>query len=69
MEDVVMTEFMSEYTRWLNFADSETKKELEGIKDNEQEIQYRFSSNLSFGTAGLRGIMMAGRNAMKNITI
>ena len=64
-----MTEFMSEYNRWLNFADSETKKELESIKDNEQEIQYRFSSNLSFGTAGLRGIMMAGRNAMNVYTV
>ncbi len=64
-----MTEFMSEYHRWLKSADSETKKELEGIKDNEQEIKYRFSSNLSFGTAGLRGIMMAGRNAMNVYTV
>lgn len=64
-----MTKYRSEYQRWLNFADKETAKELEKIKDDEKEIEYRFSKNLAFGTAGLRGIMMPGLFAVNAYTV
>ena len=64
-----MNDFMKEYERWLQNADEETVKELQALKGNEEEIAYRFKSGLSFGTAGLRGIMMAGLNAMNVYTV
>ena len=64
-----MNDFMKEYQRWLENADPETVKELKALEGNEEEIAYRFKSGLSFGTAGLRGIMMAGLNAMNVYTV
>ena len=49
MEDVVMTEFMSEYNRWLNFADSETKKELESIKQSKKDLCSKNFKKLGVG--------------------
>ena len=50
------------YNNWL--ADSrlngEAKAELETIKGNEKEIEYRFGAELEFGTAGMRGIIGYG---------
>ena len=59
------------YEQWLNnpFFDEGTKKELEAIKENEEEIKDRFYKNLEFGTAGLRGIMGAGTNRMNKYTV
>ncbi|MBR6603933.1 MAG: hypothetical protein IKK94_07955 [Clostridia bacterium] len=42
---------------------------LIAIKDDEKEIKSRFSSFLSFGTAGLRGTMKVGMNAMNRHTV
>ena len=50
-------------------VDKETKAELEAIRDDEEEIRFRFTSYLEFGTAGLRGIMCAGTNAMNRYTV
>lgn len=52
-------EYEQKYLSWLNnsFFDEETKKELESIKDNKEEIKERFYKDLEFGTAGLRGIV------------
>ncbi len=52
--------------RWLTspVVDDQTKGELTAIGENEQEIASRFGSTLSFGTAGLRGILGAGTNRM-----
>ena len=60
-----------EYQRWLNSsdADKKIKKELYNIKGNEEEITSRFALPLSFGTAGLRGIMRAGINGMNVYTV
>ena len=43
------------YEEWLSnpYFDKATKKELESIKDNENEIKERFYTELEFGTAGL----------------
>lgn len=59
------------YEKWINntFFDEETRKELEEIKENKEEIKDRFYKNLEFGTAGLRGIMGAGTNRMNKYTV
>ncbi len=45
------------------------KAELVSIENDEKEIKSRFSSYLSFGTAGLRGTMKVGMNAMNVHTV
>ncbi len=59
------------FDKWIvNNKLSETEKnELISIKDDENEIKSRFSSYLSFGTAGLRGTMKVGMNAMNRHTV
>jgi len=61
-----MRNYREEYEYWLasDVVDEETKEELRSIADDEAEIEGRFMKMLSFGTAGLRGIMKAGLNAM-----
>lgn len=60
-----------EYKRWIESdkVDQVTKAELCSIKDNEKEIEFRFSKYLEFGTGGLRGTMNAGTNAMNVYTV
>ena len=55
---------MYDLWRTADCFDADTKKELEAIKDDENEIQERFYKQLEFGTAGLRGIIGAGTNRM-----
>ena len=64
-------EYLEKYNEWIKneLFDSETKKELMQIKDNDEEIKDRFYKNLEFGTAGLRGIMGAGTNRMNKYTV
>ena len=54
------------YTEWLNnpYFDEAFRAELESIKHNEDEIEDRFYRDLEFGTAGMRGVIGAGRNRM-----
>ena len=54
------------YALWMNSPDidEQTKAELFAIKDDPQEIEERFYTELEFGTAGLRGILGAGDNRM-----
>ena len=63
--------YKENYKRWLNeeSVSKELKDELLAIENCEDEIKYRFSSYLSFGTAGLRGKMLAGTNAMNVHTV
>ncbi len=66
-----MEQYMKNYLRWLEsdkLSESE-KAELNSIRDNDGEIRLRFTSYLSFGTAGLRGIMKTGMNAMNTHTV
>ena len=44
------------YEKWLkDFAgDAETIQDLEAIRGDEKEIEDRFYTELSFGTAGMR---------------
>lgn len=61
-----MEDYKKVYEVWANdeFFDSETRKELQAIKDDEEEIKDRFYQELEFGTAGLRGKLGAGTNRM-----
>ena len=66
-----MKEYEIKYNEWLNnpIIDEETKKELESIKGNEDEIEDRFYKDLEFGTAGLRGVIGIGTNRMNKYTV
>ena len=66
-----MNNYFEKYNEWLNddCFDDETKKELESIRDNEEEIKDRFYKELEFGTAGLRGVIGAGTNRMNKYTV
>ena len=59
------------YLHWLSSPaiSEEERAELRAIEGDENEILSRFASYLSFGTAGLRGTMKAGTNAMNVHTV
>lgn len=59
------------YKNWLNDKrlSSEARAELNSIKDNKEEIEYRFGAELEFGTAGMRGIIGYGTNMMNVYTV
>ncbi len=63
--------YLDHYRAWLN-SDRLTgaeKAELVALSDDDGEIRERFSTGLTFGTGGLRGIMKTGRNAMNVHTV
>ena len=61
-----MSGYREAYEKWKrDFAqDAATQAELAAIADNEKEIEDRFYTSLSFGTAGMRGVLGAGDNRM-----
>ncbi len=63
--------YREKYQLWLEAeaTDEATKSELRAIEGNDDEIKFRFSKRLDFGTAGLRGTMKAGTNAMNVYTV
>ncbi len=66
-----MNEYLENYQKWLvsDALSAEEKEELSSIASDEKEIALRFSKSLSFGTAGLRGKMKTGMNAMNRHTV
>lgn len=64
-------EYMQEYQSWLTrFAqDEQTVRELQAIKNDPKEIEDRFYRELSFGTAGMRGVLGAGANRMNRYNV
>jgi len=66
-----MEKYLERYNEWLTdeFFDAETKKELEAIRDDDNEIRERFTTDLEFGTAGLRGVIGAGTNRMNKYVV
>lgn len=66
-----MTEYQQNYENWLNspMLDEAEKAELRAIAQNEDEKKLRFCHGLSFGTAGLRGVMKVGFNALNRHTV
>ncbi len=62
--------YLDSYYNWLeNVDDVELKKELLSLENNDAELQKRFSKFLTFGTAGLRGVLGAGTNNVNVYTI
>jgi len=61
----------SYYSEWLNnpYFDEAFRAELEALKGKTAEIEDRFYRDLEFGTAGMRGIIGAGRNRINNYII
>ncbi len=66
-----MRTYREEYEYWLasDAVDEKTKEELRALEGNETEIEGRFKAMLTFGTAGLRGIMGAGIGCMNVYTV
>ena len=66
-----MSNYLENYQKWLasDALSADEKQELIAIQDNPEEIEMRFSTGLSFGTAGLRGTMKTGMNAMNRHTV
>ena len=66
-----MRTYREEYEYWLasDAVDAKTKEELRALEGDEKEIEGRFKAMLSFGTAGLRGIMGAGIGMMNVYTV
>ena len=66
-----MANYQSEYTRWLEssvLSESE-RAELESIKNDEGLKEFRFSTPMSFGTAGLRSTMYQGIGNMNRFIV
>ena len=63
--------YREQYEAWLKdfAADEATLAELRAIAGDEKEIEDRFYRNLSFGTAGMRGVLGAGMNRMNLYTV
>ncbi|MCK8817014.1 phospho-sugar mutase [Natroniella sulfidigena] len=64
-------DYKEKYDQWLesDYFDQQTKEELEAIAGDEEEIEERFYTELSFGTGGMRGIIGAGTNRVNIYTI
>lgn len=62
--------YKTEYERWLkNVDDAALKQELDSISGDEGAQRERFGAELSFGTAGLRGIIGVGTARMNVYTV
>lgn len=57
------------FNEWLKNVTNTEKKELLSIQDNENEIKERFSLDLAFGTAGMRGIIGLGTFRMNQYNV
>ena len=66
-----MKNYNAEYERWLNSPslNEAERTELLSIADNEDLKELRFSSPMSFGTAGLRSDMYMGIGCMNRFTV
>ncbi len=63
--------YLDIYKNWSEDErlNAEGREELESIKDNAEQIEYRFGAQLEFGTAGMRGIIGYGTNMMNVYTV
>ncbi len=66
-----MVDYKKEYELWRDdpYFSEATRSELAAIAGDEEEIFDRFYQHLSFGTAGLRGVLGAGINRMNEYTV
>ena len=62
--------YMDRYHFWCNAnLPEDVLAELNAVKNDEEELKSRFSSDLQFGTAGMRGIMGMGSNRLNRYTV
>ena len=62
-------EYREAYQQWLDSV-AQTQAEKDELTSlSEAEIEDRFYTDLSFGTAGMRGVMAQGRNRMNVYTV
>ena len=63
--------YLQTYQKWIasDALSPEERAELQAISQDQDEIALRFSKSLTFGTAGLRGTMKLGTNAINRHTI
>ena len=62
--------YMERYHFWYAAElPDEVRKELDSIKNDDEELKGRFGGDLQFGTAGMRGIMGAGSNRLNRYTV
>lgn len=61
--------YLETFKHWYNNVSEAERKELDLIKDNDQEIKERFSLELAFGTAGMRGEVGLGTYRMNSYTV
>jgi phosphoglucomutase len=71
MKGEILMNAQSYYSEWLNnpYFDEAFRAELESLKGKTEEIEDRFYKDLEFGTAGMRGIIGAGRNRINNYIV
>ena len=65
-----MTQTKALYQQWLdNCTDPALQEDLRAVQEDDAGITDRFYRTLSFGTAGLRGVLGAGTNRMNLYTV
>ncbi len=66
-----MNEYKKRYLEWLSSdkVDDATKAELHALDGNDDELEFRFGTQMEFGTAGLRAKMGAGIGMMNIYTV
>lgn len=65
-----MSKAEQNFVSWIeNVKERDIREELELIKDKKDKIEERFGKDISFGTAGLRGIMECGTNRINIYTV
>ena len=57
------------YALWLARAEGEILEELKAVNGDEKEIQRRFGTVQTFGTAGIRSVMGAGSSLLNDYTV
>ncbi len=64
-------DYKKSFSRWLDYFSQDKKmfSKLKNIESNEKELISGFSSELQFGTAGLRGTMGMGTNKLNIYTV
>lgn len=63
-------DYRERYAYWRNAGlPDAVNQELDAIREDEEELKGRFSGDLQFGTAGMRGIMGAGSNRLNRYTV
>ncbi len=64
-------DYVAEFERWLasDALTADERAELEAIRGDDEAIKDRFFAPLSFGTAGLRGVLGVGLYRMNRFTV